>query len=826
MKHIFTSLLFSALAVGSFAAVTYPSTGYYRVRNLSTSRTAYVSDNTGSFSTSSATADVGALELYRDTEKPFSDPSSIIYIKEVDATKHTYDIQAQNTGVYSMIGHYISIASHRTNNKAFSVWASHTAAGITAVRYLYDMLSTDGDRGVMSVTAELSTAGTYWSLTPVSATSDEFLGVQPYLSASNGKYYQPYFVSFPISFASTGMKAYFVSKIDNARGIAVISPVEGDIVPANTPILIECSSADLANNKLNVLASGGTAIVGNQLSGNYFYTPYRTRSAAAKVAFDASSMRVFGISSEGKLVLTNATTTLNLNAGAYYLRSNEAYAKVSSSAPAEMQIMSKDEYQALTGASAVKSIEISPSPASVQVFGEIQLYASVSPSDAFDTSVSWSSAKSSIATVDANTGLVKGIAVGKTTITATANDESGVKATVEVEVLPAPVAVTGIVVTPATATIDKGQTIQLSASVLPAGATDQNVTWYSCENNVAQVDGNGLVKAVGGGTVAICARSANGVEGISMITVNVPIVKASGVSIVNAPETLYLGETITLSAVVEPSDVTDTSVTWASSAHDVAIISPSGYLETKGVGTVKITATTNDGTNHSAEVEIKVTERPLIPVLSVKITGSKDTLTVGEAIRLFAEVSPAEASDASVSWKSSDKNVIDIDQNGILGAVGSGVATITATAKDGSGVSDSVQICVINPMISLTLSTYAAEIYVGNTLQLEVTVFPANADGSELSWRSGNENVATVDSTGLVTAVGVGVASIDAIAASGMFASCLVTVTVDPTGIEHISTDAKSATVYTLTGKVVKLQAGEQLPAGIYVIDGRKVSVR
>lgn len=136
--------------------------------------------------------------------------------------------------------------------------------------------------------------------------------------------------------------------------------------------------------------------------------------------------------------------------------------------------------------------------------GTETLTAIVTPTNAANKAVSFSSSNEAVATVDASTGLVTAVAVGTATITVTTSDGSK-QASCEVTV--APVAVTGVSLEPATLNLVYEDTANLTATVAPANATNPGITWASSDTSVATVDQNGKVTAVHAGTAEISASS-------------------------------------------------------------------------------------------------------------------------------------------------------------------------------------------------------------------------------------------------------------------------------------------------------------------------------
>ena len=152
---------------------------------------------------------------------------------------------------------------------------------------------------------------------------------------------------------------------------------------------------------------------------------------------------------------------------------------------------------------AVTGVSLSQTSVSLEVGGSVSLTATVSPSDATDKTVSWTSSNSGVASVAG--GVVKAIAEGTATITATAGGKS---AKCEVTVQPKVVEVTGVSLNKTELTLSPGGTFQLEATVSPSDATDKTVTWTSSDPSKVTVE-NGLVKAVSPGTASVTATAGN-----------------------------------------------------------------------------------------------------------------------------------------------------------------------------------------------------------------------------------------------------------------------------------------------------------------------------
>ena len=234
----------------------------------------------------------------------------------------------------------------------------------------------------------------------------------------------------------------------------------------------------------------------------------------------------------------------------------------------------------------------------------------------------------------------------------------------------------------------------------------------------------------------------------------------------------------TLIATVDPADAT---LSWSSSNTSVATVSSSGMVTgvAKGTATIKVAATDGSGKSATCSVEVG------LYVTGITLNKTALTLNEGQTETLSANVAPEDAYDKTLTWSSSNTSVATVDQTGKVTAVSKGTATITATAKDGSGKKATCSVTVIRPVTSITLDKTLLTIYNGKTETLTATVTPSTASYTDVTWSSSNTSVATVSSSGMVTGVAKGTATITAAAkdGSGKSATCSVDVKQYVTGI-------------------------------------------
>ena len=268
-------------------------------------------------------------------------------------------------------------------------------------------------------------------------------------------------------------------------------------------------------------------------------------------------------------------------------------------------------------------------------------------------------------------------------------------------------------------------------------------------------------------------------------------VEVSSVSLNTATIEMVEGETFSLVATVLPKDAEYDGVTWASSNASVASVN-SGTVTAIKEGTATITASAG---GKSATCTVKVSTK-VVAVTSITLDKISLSMKVGETETITATVNPANATDKSVTWGSSDVSVATVS-DGKVTAKKSGTATITA--KAGSCIAE----CTVSVSVdveSVTLDKTSLELVVGETAQLTATVKPDDATDKNVSWSSSDESVAKVDN-GRVTAVKAGKATITA-KCGGKTAECTVTVTV-PTG--SVTLDKTSLTL--AVGETAQLTA-------------------
>lgn len=195
-------------------------------------------------------------------------------------------------------------------------------------------------------------------------------------------------------------------------------------------------------------------------------------------------------------------------------------------------------------------------------------------------------------------------------------------------------------------------------------------------------------------------------------------------------------------------------------------------LEKYGISISNGEMTISNGTKTVKLYKTKKT----ISVSNVLLSESLLNLDVGNTKTITYTINPSAAYNKNVSWSSSNNSVATVD-NGVIKAIGEGTATITITTSDGNKTAT----CVVNvrtvPVNRISLNNNSLNLIKGNTSTLIANISPNNATNKNFTWSSSNTSVATVNSSGVVTAISKGTATITATTSDGnKTATCDVTV--------------------------------------------------
>jgi uncharacterized protein YjdB len=503
------------------------------------------------------------------------------------------------------------------------------------------------------------------------------------------------------------------------------------------------------------------------------------------------------------------------------------------------------------------AININGSPAgesfSMEAGTNIQLEALVSPAEATDKTVTWSSGDTGVASVN-NEGSLSAHTAGNAAITLTTNgkkaDGSSATASFALTVT-SPSAeydpVEDLAVTPASLSFTAGGGPQTLAAVVSPVTARQSVNWNSTNTAVVTV-ADGQVSPAGAGTAEIVVttvgQNAQGsaVEKRIPVTVEpalVPATPVTGVSILiggggGTPNltsySMEAGTNAAIHAVVLPAEA-DQTVSWefsSASAESVAAVS-AGVLAAHNAGTVTVTARTNgkDAAGNSLSASFVLTVEPSAvqydPVTALNISPQSVTLYVGGASQtVSAGVLPATARQGIIVEENTNAAAVSVTaaEGGFtLAPIAAGTALITLETEGqdsgGQAKTAAVTVSVLQPVSSLAIqkdsgTVNSLTLTKGDNISLSALVLPADAHDTGVTWSSNNNTIADIDSDGSLDAINEGTTTITATSkgknVSGAAITASITVTVSVPKISQVELD-RSAFSFILGGSGFKYPA-------------------
>lgn len=232
---------------------------------------------------------------------------------------------------------------------------------------------------------------------------------------------------------------------------------------------------------------------------------------------------------------------------------------------------------------------------------------------------------------------------------------------------------------------------------------------------------------------------------------------------------LLLGRDTTFNASFGPIATTNSKLTWASSDEKVAKVSQAGVVTTVGLGSAAISVQSTDGGMRKAIVNLTVIDK-VVYATSVALNRTTLNTYPKVATQITTTLAPANVTYPRLLWASSNTAVATVDANGLVTGVAPGTATITVRPADNSAARATVVVTVIDivPIQAITINTLLADgMAVDQNLIVDYSVAPALASKQLVTWSSSDATVATVNSSGMITALKVGQAVITVTSSDG-----------------------------------------------------------
>lgn len=420
--------------------------------------------------------------------------------------------------------------------------------------------------------------------------------------------------------------------------------------------------------------------------------------------------------------------------------------------------------------------------------GHERLTAEVLPLNATNRTVVWSSSNENVVTVDTN-GQITAVGTGNATILCKSLD-GGVTDMCNVYVKqPA----TSVVLNTNATTVRKGAVFWLNATVLPENADNKIIEWSVTNSDILSVDQDGKVTALMPGVASVVATNTDtGLNAYCVVTVTQPV---TGITLNSSYQEMWVGSKYAIIPYIEPVDADNKNVTYESSDPEVASVNENGVVTALKGGECIIIVTTEE-CQLTATVSITVKEY----VSSIELSEKNILMNIGSDKMLIADVQRESATNRNVIWTSSRPDVASVDESGYVKANNYGYAVITATAEDGSGVSDSCVIRVVEPVTSIRVVPESVTLLVGDSAIVQAQISPENASIKDVTWVSSDEKIAYVDQDGEIFAVSPGKCKVTAISKDGNEIKGSCSVYVNP--VVHISSlKLNSKELSMLTGK-------------------------
>lgn len=231
-----------------------------------------------------------------------------------------------------------------------------------------------------------------------------------------------------------------------------------------------------------------------------------------------------------------------------------------------------------------------------------------------------------------------------------------------------------------------GDSEQIKYTVLPSNATNNNVQFKSLNESIATVDENGIVTGVSEGNTTVILTTEEG-GFTAECTVHVDEISVKNLDRISAKSIVMdVNKTSQLEINIEPENATDKTIRWSSSNPAIASVDDKGLVTAKANGYVVVTATASNGKSVDFYIEVKSA------VSSIRLNIAYANVYLGKSITLSATVLPANATNKTIQWLSSNDTIASVDQAGHVVGKMIGTTYISAMSADGKVIAT----CAVN----------------------------------------------------------------------------------------------------------------------------------
>ena len=301
-----------------------------------------------------------------------------------------------------------------------------------------------------------------------------------------------------------------------------------------------------------------------------------------------------------------------------------------------------------------------------------------------DNTITWEIENQKIATID-SLGVITAVGEGSTILTVSDGTNTVL---ISVRVNRKEIPITSLEVENDSIELTVGEEMSVEVSIYPNNTTDSlDLGWMSSNENIATVQ-NGTIKAIQRGDAVITVTSVNGVQ----LTINVHVIEklipVSSISTLDNEVLLYVGDTHSISIIVNPEDANEEVSYQYESSNPLVVTIRDNTIVSHQVGDAIVTITTNTGLTTSIHVTV---QEKKIPITDIEISKNSLVLAVGDETDIQANVLPGYTTDdKTISWKSSNERIVTVTQNGHIKAIGSGQAFVTLTTSN--GITETIQV--------------------------------------------------------------------------------------------------------------------------------------
>jgi M6 family metalloprotease-like protein len=286
-----------------------------------------------------------------------------------------------------------------------------------------------------------------------------------------------------------------------------------------------------------------------------------------------------------------------------------------------------------------------------------------------------------------------------------------------------------------------GTALSLEGTINPANATSSNITWSVVNAGTTGANiNNGILNTKSSGTVIVRATIINGkstgtnyTQDFTITMANSGNIPVTGISLNRSVLYKKVGQTEQLKVYFSPSNATYQTVIWSSDNKNIAAVDNSGVITALSAGTANITASASDG-GFSAVCKIIIDN---IRVTGISLDRTDITLAEGHSEKLYANISPYNATNQGVTWSSDNENIAVVDSEGNVTAVSAGKANITVKTAE----NDKTAACVVN----VVAGTVSFE-YTENENGIKLTQYTGTAGNVTIPETIGGKPVTAIES--------------------------------------------------------------------------------